>query len=270
MRSTSYLITYRCSDDPLRRANLQSVLRWALAQPVCEIIVVEQDVAPTLADMPPDERLRIEFAYNPGPFNKAWGWNVAARRARGNCLAFGDADTVCGSLETAVAACRAGMPVVRAFRGLIDLDDERSQELRDDPSALRDPSLAHDLPPDRTGAGERLPVCCGVVVFQSPVFALVGGWDERFLGWGGEDDAMDIKLQRAGITPQVLDRRDGFHLHHRRANGGIEADPHYRMNLLLLEQLRSLPETELKRLCDVGWQLAGFRDVFRPMAALPQ
>ena len=79
------------------------------------MIVIEQDVAPTLGDLASFPGLRTLFAYNPGPFNKSWGFNVGVRAGKGSLLAFGDADVLCRGLPAAVAAARSGAPVVRAF-----------------------------------------------------------------------------------------------------------------------------------------------------------
>jgi len=77
MQNTSYILTYRESGDSARRANLIAVLEWLQLQQLGEIILVEQDVAPSLGDLPPMPGLHVVFAYNPGAFNKSWGLNVA-------------------------------------------------------------------------------------------------------------------------------------------------------------------------------------------------
>jgi hypothetical protein len=37
------------------------------------------------------------------------------------------------------------------------------------------------------------------VVFSRTAFESVGGWDEEFVGWGGEDDMMTFKVEAAGL-----------------------------------------------------------------------
>ena len=113
-----------------------------------------------------------------------------------------------------------------------------------------------------------MPLCGGVVLFQRQFLARLGGWDERFLGWGGEDDAMDIKVQRSGARGAMVKGSPGFHLAHRRAGGTIAASPHYRNNLALLQQLRAMPDDALRRMCEVTAQLAGNPDMHRPMEKL--
>lgn len=267
MHATSYIITYRAADDPARRANLEAVLGWLKLQPLGEVIVVEQDVAPTLGDLASFPTLRSVFVYNPGLFNKSWGFNVGVRISRGSLLAFGDADLLCRALPMAVAAARSGAAMVRAFSRAIDLDEAESEMLRSDLSCLSDPSFGAAAS-DRSQAGEFPPLSGGLVLFQREFVALLGGWDERFVGWGGEDDAMDIKIKRAGLRGVMLKDSPGFHLAHRRMNGSAATDPHYRNNLALLKQLREMPDEALRRMCEVTLQLAGNPDMHRPMEQL--
>jgi N-terminal domain of galactosyltransferase len=267
LQATSYIITYRAADDPARRTNLEAVLAWLKLQPLAETIVVEQDVAPTLGDLAPFPSMHILFVYNPGPFNKSWGFNVGVRASRGSLLAFGDADVLCRALPTAVAAARAGAPVVRAFSTAIDLDEAESEMVRSDLSCLGDPSFGAAAR-DRIQSGEYPPLSGGLVLYQRPFLALLGGWDERFLGWGGEDNAMDIKIKRAGLRVAMVKESPGFHLAHRRANATAAEDPHYRNNLALLKQLREMPDEALRRMCEVTLQLAGNPDMYRPMEKL--
>ena len=267
MQGTSYIVTYRCSSDPLRRANLDAVLGWLRTLNLPEVVVVEQDVAPTLGDLTPFPGLRVVFAYNPGPFNKSWGFNIGVRQSQGSLLAFGDADIICPSFPDAVAASRSGVAVVRAFQGVIDLDEAMSAKLRRDPQVLSKPGFGPG-PADRQGIGEHVPLCGGLVIFERRYLTLLGGWDERFLGWGGEDDAMTIKVQRSGLPFGIKDTADGVHLFHRRAADAHKDAPHYRANLALLAQLRNLSDASLKRLSEVSWFLAGNQDRLRPVEPL--
>ncbi|HEX9167923.1 MAG TPA: galactosyltransferase-related protein, partial [Roseiarcus sp.] len=205
--------------------------------------------------------------YNPGPFNKSWGFNVGVRASKSSVLAFGDADVLCRGLPAAVAAVRSGAPVVRAFSQALDLDETDSDILRADLSCLGDPSFGMAAP-DRAQSGEIMPLCGGLVLFQRQLLTRLGGWDERFLGWGGEDDAMDIKVHRIGARGVMLKGSPGFHLAHRRAGASIAADPHYRNNVALPQQLRSMPDDALRRVSEVTAQLAGNPNMHRPMEKL--
>ena len=63
-----------------------------------EMIVVEQDAYPRLAPPLAHPGARVVFAYNAGPFNKAWALNVGARVAAGDVL----------RPATPTSSCRAG------------------------------------------------------------------------------------------------------------------------------------------------------------------
>ena len=70
----------------------------------------------------------------------------------------------------------------------------------------------------------------------------VGGYDERFVGWGYEDSAMNIEL----ATTRRWERMPGesWHLSHPQANilsGSAKA------NLALLEDLRTERAREIER-----------------------
>jgi hypothetical protein len=112
------------------------------------------------------------------------------------------------------------------------------------------------------------PLCGGLVLFQRNFLGLLGGWDERFLGWGGEDNAMDIKVRRAQLRGMMLAESPGFHLWHRRANADIAGDPLYRQNLALLQELGAMPEEALRRMCEVMGQVIGNPEMHRPMEPL--
>ncbi len=267
MQATSFVIPYRAGQAPERRINLDTVLAWVRRQGPAEIIVVEQDSAPTLGDLVAVPGLRVVFTFSVGPFNKSWAMNVGARVSTGSLVVFGDADVVCPGLPKAIAGARQGIPVVRPFNKVIDLSEDETAMVRADFAHLSDPGFGRGGA-TREDSGEFPPLCGGMVVFQRGIISLVGGWDERFEGWGGEDDAMDHKLSRAGIRPGVLGDVAGFHLHHRRHSALPTRDLTYRNNLALLAQLRAMPDEALRRMCEVSQQIMGNPDMYRPLEPL--
>lgn len=256
----SYILTYRHSGDPARAGNLAAVLAWLASQNLAQVIVVEQDASPTLPAR--IGQAQVVQAYNAGPFNKGWGLNLGVRHSTQPLLAFGDADTFCLSLPQAVAAAQAGAPVVRPFTGIVDLDEASSAAIRANPGLMAG-TVAGARPTSRAAQSEHSPLCGGLFLIRNHFFTLLGGWDERFLGWGGDDDAMTIKVRRAAIPALTLPSHDGFHLHHSRATPAQPGHPLYRSNLDLLDQLQTMPDEELKRLCEVQWYLAANPDLNR-------
>src|SRR5271156_2529896 len=130
MQGLSYLITYRESGSDERRANLLAVLSWLGQWPEIELVVVEQDTVPRL-EAPLEYGAGVaRFAYNPGPFNKAWGLNLAVGFARQPLLAVGDADVIAPhTLPAAAERCRH-MAAVKPYRTIVDLTPEESARVR--------------------------------------------------------------------------------------------------------------------------------------------
>lgn len=266
MHHVSAIITYRGGSDPVRRANLDTVLRWLARRPEFEVVVVEQDAAPNLDAPLAHPKARLLFAYNPGPFNKGWGYNVGVRAASCAWYAFCDADVVAGTaLDAALGYLNAGCHAIKPYRRLIDLDAQESEFVRaGDYDWLPPPDPGRPL--DREGIGERIVFAGGLFLIARPAYASIGGWDERFRGWGGEDDAMTYKLERARVPALELDTRPALHLHHARRPEHTYGQPYYAANCGLLDDYRRYTDEQLVRLAEVQMQQNGRREKYRPAA----
>ena len=263
---TSAIVTYRGADGTERRANLDAVLGWLAAAPGIEVIVVEQDAVPRLQAPLAHPGARVVFAYNPGSFNKAWGLNVGARHASGGVLAFGDADVIVpGGLAPAAEACMTSMQVAKPYTTLVDLTADESRRVR---QLGADAPLSIDLAKrrDRDAIGERLVLCGGWFAIRRDAFVAIGAFDERFVGWGGEDDAMTRKVELARLATVELDPGPALHLWHPRSHATTVGHPEYALNLALLLDYARYDEATLARLFEVGRQGYGNRDKYRPAA----
>jgi glycosyltransferase involved in cell wall biosynthesis len=264
--TATIILTYREGNTPERRANLMATLQWLAATPEFETIVVEQDTLPRLKGPLPHPRCKILYAYNPGPFNKSWGLNVGARVADSPVLVFGDADLIVpGMLAKSVQHCLGGATLVKPYRRLVDLYADESRLVRNQPLAPpqhSDPAKAAD----RKAQGEHLVLCGGMFALRRDAFWFLGGWDERFVGWGGEDDAFTYKLQRARVPTFEFDEVPALHLWHPRAAPGLEGQhEHYANNCALVERYRRYTDAELLRLAEVQSQIVGYREKYRPL-----
>ena len=213
----SYILTYRQGEEAGRHDNLMAVLAWLSLYPMFEVILVEQDAAPQLRGPLPHPRCRHVFAYNPGPFNKSWGFNIGFRLSELDWFAFGDADVVVGNvLPEALRYLASGYQAVKPYRHLIDLDAQECKRV-----AADDFDWVPERPApgaeNREGVGEFIVFAGGVVLITRAAFMRVGGWDERFRGWGGEDDAMSYKIERSRMPAVELDQRPAVHLWHARS-----------------------------------------------------
>jgi hypothetical protein len=268
MAEATYIMTYRDGDGPARRDNLLAVLRWLSRYPMFDVVVVEQDSVPRLTGPLPHPRCTHVFAYNPGPFNKNWGYNVGFRHANHAILAFGDADVIVGdAIAESIAYLKTGYSTVKPYKRLFDLTEDESRRVIEadlDYVPERSASL-----PGREGIGEFLVFAGGVFLITRAAFVHVGGWDERFRGWGGEDDAMSYKLERARVSGVELDSRGAIHLHHERVNtssadASTKAQPHYAANIALLADYRRLESEEMQRFAEIQMQVIGRREKYQP------
>ena len=209
MHKASYIMTWRHGEDNARRDNLFAVLEWLSRYPMFAPIVVEQDSAPCLSGPLPHADVTHVFAFNAGPFNKSWGLNVGFRASSLPWLAFADADVIAGdALPESLGYLAQGYAAVKPYRRLIDLDETESVRVRSgdfDWLPLRDDGFA----PNRENIGEHIVFAGGAFLITRAAFAAAGAWDERFLGWGGEDDAMSYKMERLRLPAVELDRPTG-------------------------------------------------------------
>ncbi|MDE1961200.1 MAG: hypothetical protein KGH80_06345 [Xanthomonadaceae bacterium] len=263
MQKIGYILTWRDGEDASRRANLFAVLAWLARQPQFEPILVEQDTAPHLDGGLPHPDCRHVFAYNPGPFNKSWGLNVGFRHSAHAWLAFADADLVLGaSLAGALEHVDKGYWAIKPYRRLIDLDESESVRVRG--GEFDFVPDRHGAAPNRDGVGERIVFAGGVFLIARTAFVRLGGWDERFRGWGGEDDAFSYRLERARAPALELDIRPAVHLAHPRPRAATFEQPHYAANCSLLEAYRHLEDAQLERFSEIQAQVIGNRDKYRP------
>ncbi len=263
MQKIAYILTWRDGEDASRRANLFAVLEWLARYPQFEPFLVEQDSVPRLDGGLPHPACKHVFAYNPGPFNKSWGLNVGFRCCTHAWLAFADADIVLGAALTATLEhLEKGYWAIKPYRRLIDLDASESARVRGgDFDFVPD---RRDAAPNREGAGERIVFAGGAFLIARAAFVRLGGWDERFRGWGGEDDAFSYRLERARVPAFELGIRPAVHLAHLRSQETTYAQPHYAANCALLESYRQLEDPQLERLSEIQAQIVGNRDKYRP------
>lgn len=181
----SILVPFHCPDKHNQRAKNWRWLKkyWAANLPGAEIIIGEDKTA-------------IELGL---PFSKSTAVNNAASRASGDIFVIVDADgfiAVDAVLEAAKKIRHARKKGHRLwfvpYRWFLRLTEECSRMLLES-----DPANPYEFstPP---------PSCCiqstegsqhghwygaGIQIMPSEAFWEVGGWDERFRGWGGEDHA---------------------------------------------------------------------------------
>lgn len=215
------VIPFRATPDSQDRVvNLAAVLN-ALSHQThprekYRIIVVESDGEPRWREQFARYCDRYLFAPCPGLFNKSWTVNVGvvhgARPSELVCIMDGDMlvdhDFISRNVQ------RFQEPGTQAhwpYRDLLCLDDwasERARQRRCLESAAK--VSTDDL---RGVYMRRSPGGC--IWVRESLFTRIGGMDERFAGWGGEDEDFAWRVER--YAPLDSYRDVLTHLHHARA-----------------------------------------------------
>ncbi|MET4575802.1 glycosyltransferase family 2 protein [Ottowia thiooxydans] len=261
--SANIILTYRGEPSGIRHANLLAVVTFLAETPEWPVVIVEQDGLPSLTTPLPHPNCSVIFAYNAGAFNKAWGLNVGARHCNGTVIVFTDADLLIpGMLPRSVEHCLRNTQMVKPYRQVLDLSPETTALLRaGDSTALQQmPATAST----RQMQGESAPLCGGAFAIRRDAFLKLGGWDERFVGWGGEDDAFSYKVQRARLSTLEFDDAAALHLHHPRSRDRETNAAQYASNLALLKRYYHYDQSQLERLQEVQSQVIGRTEKYRP------
>jgi glycosyltransferase involved in cell wall biosynthesis len=195
-----------------RARNLKLCLQALKAQDLSSTdfttILVEQDHAPSIVPEITELADRYQFAYNAGPYNRGWAFNIGAKLVRGQAeyLLFLDADAMLPhhSLRRMLDLLRGGFSAVRPFREARFLDRESMARL-----VAAWPSLPEESELKGVDFVNPMGLCIAV---EAGLYHRIGGHDERFWGWGWEDREFWERLEQHVEVGRLPDRI--FHLHH--------------------------------------------------------
>lgn len=221
-----------------------------------------------------------EGASPAGPFQRSAACNDAARQAGawdvGIVL---DTDVILNpeAVTEAVALSADTGRMVLPHNERVDLSRWGTQRVLDgERGPWRTPKMvAHVWTPSDSSC----------VVVPRALWGEVGGFDERFVGWGYEDTAFRIACERAA-GPAIVLEQEVFHLWHERPPEGPDS-PERARNLALLNEVRTdgdpLIPAIIHRTCPVettrevekwwkqrqkmygkGWEFRTYRDPIDP------
>jgi GT2 family glycosyltransferase len=219
----TYIIGYKHRED--RFSNLEKTLEWLESMPEIEVHIVEQD---TESKFPNRWNVRHTFVRNPYPYNRSWAFNIGSMDSDSDIYAFGDSDLVMKKEEFLESVSKmTEYDVVSPYRSVLDLTKEESKGTIEDWVGIK-----------RPGRGEtdnqKINLCGGLVLFTKDAFNKVGGWNEDFIGWGGEDDFMTLKVEVLGLRSLEMPYRI-FHIYHDRETPDLNF---YQRNLMILNSAR--------------------------------
>ena len=233
MKRFSYIFTYRqIAED--RYDNLIKTLDWLnTVDDEFECIIVEQDSEHKLKF--PNKKYKFDIIhhwfFNNKLFNRSWGFNLATKIANTDVLIFADSDMIVPQnsiVETADLLIDGEYDSVKPFNKIIDLNNDQLDIL----------DVTQDIGSLVLERGENNPLrggwgyCSGIVAYTRDALTKIHGWDERFEGWGGEDD---VQYQKTNLLLKYkMLPYNCYHLYHTRGpNNGSNRHKHYHINLNL-------------------------------------
>lgn len=250
------------ASDAHRTDNLLCVLKHYAPLPDIEILLVEQGARPCVLPTLPAAVKRLFIsnpgADHPGGFNKSWGFNVAVRQTSRAVLALIDADMLVdlNALSQAVKLTRTRAVATNPFERWHDLDLPTTLTIRQNGNtgAINFKAVQGSL---QRREREHLNFCGGAFLIRRTTYLQLGGFDERYVGWGGEDNCMDVKLKRSGQPLGQVKDSTAIHLWHPQSTASTFEQPNYACNLKMLQELMACDAVQFKFMCELQRQLAG-------------
>jgi hypothetical protein len=157
-----------------------------------EIIVVEQSATRELGPLPAGVRhIHLPHPSDPQPWRKSWAYNAGVAAASCDLVICHDGDILGPERYCAELLRRFDDPwleVLHPQRFLFYLDSSATQKM----------AYCRHLTP---AAPELVKQnwCGGTLAIRREAYAAIGGFDERFTGWGGVDNEF---FQRCGLLRQ--------------------------------------------------------------------
>lgn len=166
---------------------------------------------------------------NPGIFSRSLALNRAAAQATRDLFLICDADTTYEAHDFILAVDAANEGGWTLPERYVRLSQRASEAwMAEDPSAAPPEDWETDLDQEYPFANS------GVVAMPRAAFEAVGGFDQRFRGWGGEDDAMRAALETLWCPPTRIGI--AYHLWHPRPPEHSSSAPYTPESFMLADR----------------------------------
>jgi len=164
-----------------------------------ECIVVEQSAKIEIRDALPEwvRYIHIEPQYPDMQYNRSWAFNVGAKLAHGKLLVLHDNDMIVPQdyAKELLKRERQGYEVINLKRFIFYLTEKHTKKIFKNNSLILDESpeiIVQNL------------VCGGSIAVNRKSYFSIGGFDENFIGWGGEDIEFCERAQILRFYPFTL------------------------------------------------------------------
>jgi len=209
----SIIISYRESSEE-RRKNLRHVLDYLsiLQDGKTEIIIVEQDESPKIdwiGEIKNSQFIKHIFVQNDGIFNKGWGYNIGAKVAEGDILMFSDSDIFIKPQTINIGFAKlANFDIINPYHSVVFLDEESSKLFVEHKYSFaianRSKPIKHTI------------ITGGIFFIRKETFLNLKGFDEDCYGYGHEDDILDEKIRKMGLSVHTINDIS-IHIYHETA-----------------------------------------------------
>jgi hypothetical protein len=245
--SFSCIILYRHNIQ--RWNNLKRILEWISGFSNVELIIVEQDTHSKIGHL--NFPAKHIFTKSKMPFNRSWGFNVGLKHVNSKVTVFTDCDLIMKpDLFINGLKLLEQYEMVSPYNSVVDLNPQES--------GLQ---LEEMLKIDRPGRGEndiqKINISGGITMFRTEAIKKIAGWNEDFIGWGGEDDFQTIKVKNFLTWHEQTGRC--YHLYHDKEVPDMKW---YQRNLQLLQKLANLSKEELTKQIMTSVQKLGMKNKY--------
>jgi GT2 family glycosyltransferase len=243
----TYVIGYRHSDERLN--NLRRSIDWVSGFGGVDLIIVEQDKHSKISHL--NLKGRHIFVKSDGPYNRSWAFNVAISYAKSDLIVFSDSDLIMEPNDFIESLRKLKYyDMVNPYKSVLDLKPDETKLAISDMFKI-----------ERAGRGEndhqKVPLCGGISIFRMDAIKRIGGWDEGFVGWGGEDNFQTLKVENF-LNFTQMDHKC-YHLYHERTSPDMKL---YEKTLNRLNKLNNLSKNELSKFINSTMGKIGARNKY--------
>lgn len=242
MYKFTFIIGYRHKKD--RFINLKRTLDWVNSFSGVELILVEQDKHTKIGHL--NLNCKHIFVKSDQPYNRSWGFNVGLKNSNSDIIVFGDSDIIMDPHKFIEALKMIkDYDMVSPYTSVIDLDPKES--------TLPLPNILKIKKKGRSGINP----CGGIAIFRKEAAFNIGGWFEKFIDWGGEDDHMFMKTKHFLNWKEL--EGSCYHLYHQRV---VPDQKLYKNTLSILQKTSKMTKEQLKRQIDNTVNKIGMKNLY--------
>lgn len=232
---------YKHTNNNDRLLNLMFVIDYYKSiLPNAQMVIVEQDKKPFINKM---LRSDVEYLFlkNNSVFNKSWAYNCCAKTVSNPYLIFMDSDAILKSetIIKGVKKLKNNFSIYKPYFKFLDLTKDLSFLFKNNMKFdWQDHHLKSRCEHDMWFIG-------GCVFARRKDFFEIGGFNEKFRGWGAEDDEFISRSRIMTNCGRTEDHDNLYHMYHMQTQDASPMHPLYQSNFNELHKVKSMDKLTL-------------------------